>query len=176
MKHLGSKIIGYLCFLFKSVLANMFLSYLIPIINIIIICLLDTQSNNRNILTMSVINILIATNACYIASISSYYKINEKYNQIANYIKTFGLVISTVTFAISTYELQKNSFNISPIVYEGCAIITSILCVLLTIYAKLENLEIEKIVRKNEIENAYKIIEHSKETKSYNVNGNNYEV
>lgn len=163
-------------FFFTKVLSSMILSYVIPIINIVIIVLLSNEVSNNKIVVMNSINILIANNACYIASISSYYKINEKYNMISGYIKTLGLVISAVAFAISTYELQRNNFGISLIVYKICAVVTSILCIVLTVFAQLENVEIDKRIEKSQLEKAKDIIRKSEGKESFDLDGDNFQV
>lgn len=162
-------------FFIKNVLTNMILSYIIPVLNIVIIVLLSNGTRDKTV-TMNGVNILLANNACYIASISSYYKINEKYNTISGHIKTLGLVISAVAFAISTYELQRNNFNISVVVYEICAAATSLLCIVLTVYAQLENLEIDKRIEKSELERAKDIISRSEEKDSFDLDGDNFQV
>ena len=154
----------------------MILSYIITILNIVIIVLLSNGAINNKTVIMNGSNVLIANNACYIASISSYYKINEKYNIISGYIKTLGLVISTVAFAISTYELQQNNFSIPVVVYEVCAIITSSLCIILTVFAQLENVEIDKRIEKSELEKAKDIISKSETKGSFNLDGDNFQV
>lgn len=154
----------------------MIFSYIIPIVNIVIIVLLSNGATNNKTVIMNGINILIANNACYIASISSYYKINEKYNIISGHIKTLGLVISTVAFAISTYELQQNNFSISVVVYEVCAIITSFLCIILTVFAQLENVEIDKRIKKSVLEKAKDIISKSETKESFDLDGDNFQV
>lgn len=168
-------ILNSLVFFFRDVIANMFLAYLIPVINILIILFISSETND-NVLVMNIINILIATNACYMASISSYYRFKEKYNKCASYIKTIGIVISAVTFAISTYELQISAFSISLRVYNISAIISSVLCIILTIFAKLESVEIDKRVKKTEIEKAKELITSSEQKKTFNINGETFEV
>lgn len=163
-------------FFLTKVLSSMVLSYIIPIINIVIIVLLSNGVSNDKIVVMNGINILTANNACYIASISSYYKINEKYNMISGYIKTLGLVISAVAFAISTYELQRNNFGISVIVYEICAAVTSILCIILTVFVQLENVEIDKRIEKSQLERAKDIISRSGEKASFDLDGDHFQV
>lgn len=154
----------------------MFLAYLIPIINILIILFVNSNTNGNNVLVLNIINILIATNACYMASISSYYKFKEKYNKCASYIKTIGIVISAVTFAISTYELQINAFSIPLSVYNLSAAISSVLCIILTIFSKLESLEIDKRVKKTEIEKAKELISSSEQKEKFDINGEEFEV
>lgn len=175
MKHMRS-IFNYVAFFLKEVMMNMFLAYLVPIINILIILFVDRKTNSNNVLIMNVINILIATNACYMASIVSYYRFKEKYNKCASYIKTFGIVISAVTFAISTYELQINEFNMPVSVYNISAIISSVLCIIMTVFSKLESLEIEKRVDKSELEKAKKLISNSEQKDTFDIDGEKFEV
>lgn len=176
IKKFGSNSINYIKFFLKEVIANMFLAYLIPVINILIIVLLNEKPGCNNAMMMNIINILLATNACYMASISSYFKLKEKYNQCAGYIKTIGIVISVVTFAISTYELQIDSFKISLMVYMASAIMTSLLCIVLTIFSKLEALEVDKRIMKTEVEKARDLIANSENTKEYDIDGEKFEV
>lgn len=154
----------------------MIFSYIIPVINIVIIVLLSDVTGNNMIVIMNGINILIANNACYMASIASYYKINEKFNAVSGHVKTLGLVISAVTFAISTYELQRNLFYIPVIIYEISAVFTSILCIILTVFAQLEDVEINKRIEKSQLEKAKDIISKSEEKKSYDLDGDHFQV
>lgn len=172
----AKNIINCIVFFFKEVIMNMFLAYLIPLINILIILFVNKETNSNNVLIMNVINILIATNACYMASISSYYRIKEKYNKCAGYIKTFGIVISAVAFAISTYELQINNFNIPFNVYNVSAIISSALCIILTVFSKLESLEIDKRVEKSEMEKVKELIVNSEQKETFDIDGQKFEV
>ena len=163
-------------FLVCKVLGNMIFAYIIPVINILIVVFLNNEADKHIFTLMNGLNIFLATNACYIASISSYYKLNDKYNVIAGNIKTLGLIISVVTFAVSTYELQREQYNLPIELYYTVTIITSLFCIVLTVFAQLETSEIEKRVEQTEVEKAEKIIEQSKNKKEFEIDGENFKV
>lgn len=159
-----------------KVLGSMIFAYIIPVINILIIVLLNAEADKSVFTLMNVLNIFLATNACYIASISSYYKLNDKYNLPASNIKNLGLIISVVTFAFSTYELQRGQYYIPIGAYNIATVVTSFFCIILTVFAQMERAEIEKRVEQSEVEKAQKLIEQSKNKKNFDLDGENFKV
>lgn len=83
-----------------------FSSYLIPIINIMIILLV-----NNNIIekSQSILSIIWATNTCFIISIITTLKNNQKDRNICRQIVIGLLVISCVFFSIITYNIEINA-------------------------------------------------------------------
>lgn len=159
-----------------KVLGNMIFAYIIPVINILIVVFLNAGVDKSVFTLMNGLNIFLATNACYIASINCYYKLNEKYNVIANNIKVLGLIISVVTFTVSTYELQRNEYYLPIGIYNIVTIITSLICIILTVFSQLENVEVEKIIQLSEEEKAEKIIEQAKNKNEFQIDGENFTV
>lgn len=159
-----------------KVLGSMIFAYIIPVINILIIVLLNAEADKSVFALMNVLNIFLATNACYIASISSYYKLNDKYNSSASNIKNLGLIISVVAFAFSTYELQRGQYYFPIEFYNIATIVTSFFCIVLTVFAQMERAEIEKRVEQSEVEKAQKIIEQAKNKKNFDLDGENFRV
>lgn len=158
-----------------QVLGSLVLSYLIPLINIFIICCVESEINNKYI-EMNAINILLATNACFLAGVSSNYKINDKYNDIASFLKTLGLVVSTVAFAISTYELQNGVFAIHTSIYYVVAFLTTGIGVIMTFFSIIETSAFHKRYELGEVERAKKIIESSNQQNQYMINGDSFMV
>lgn len=159
-----------------DVISSMFLAYLIPIVNIVIIYFGNVDKDIDIIWKFNATNIILATNACYIASVLTQYKLKEKYNKYAGYIKTVGLVISTVFFAISTLELQIEKYTIPEWVYILVVVITSVFCVILCVFAQLESNEIDKKIEKSNYDKAIELINDSKKNESFEWNGENFQV
>lgn len=149
-----------------STVGNIIISYLIPILNIVIIYILK---NNNNLSIYNCLNILLATNSCCIIGISSYLKINKSYNDLYSILKNLGLGICLVSFGISTFEIESNSLGMMPIwFYKISTIISFIVAFILLIIAKKEEFDVNKTL--DEIE-AQRIVSKSKSLKEENIDG-----
>lgn len=92
-------------FIFKTIIW-IFYSYLIPVINIVIIVLVHNNIIEEKL--QAILSIVVATNTCFILSIITILKQSEKNREKSKDIATFILIISSVFFGIMTLILEIN--------------------------------------------------------------------
>lgn len=138
---------------FKSIV----MAYFLPIINIGLVLIISAENKDSY---YTIINIILATNVCFVMGITNYFKINTKYNGVNNFLRTITLVTCAVAFGISTYEIEMNNINRLPIYIYGVIAFASFMIVILLCWlSEKENTDSESVVS-----NAQKILNQKRMT------------
>ncbi|MBW9155513.1 hypothetical protein [Clostridium tagluense] len=150
----------------KKTLFWIVLSYLIPIINIVIIL---GVKKGQGVYWLGIVNIILATNACFIIGAMNYIYNSLKDRETANFLAFIGLAICIAAFGISTFEIEmKISGGIPQIFYNTSAILSFIICLILAYVSQKE-----EIVKKNYIQS---IIQKGKSADQTEINGQNFKL
>jgi hypothetical protein len=116
------------------------ISYLIPLINIGII------GGIRNELKadLSILSILLVTNACFITSLVF---LIDKKRELTNVLNTITLVVSIVLFAFSVAQIELSTVIFPLSIYELGAYLTLILSVFIGLVSKYDEVEASSLER-----------------------------
>ena len=113
-------------------------SFLIPLLNIGIIWGIQKDKFEINI---SILGIVIATNACFYTSLY-YFAFNKKKNRkLINTINLTAFTTTVVLFAISIIELEMKKSIFSIPLYKTTTLISFIVAVILALISKYDEVE-----------------------------------
>lgn len=132
---------------FKKTAIWMIISYIIPIINILIIYGMQRENFSFD---LNILNILLVTNACFITSLV--YLINNK-REITKVLNIVTLIIVVVLFSLSIVQIQNNTkiFNLD--IYRFGAFATFFISILFGLISKYDEVEAESKSRANKGKN-----------------------
>ena len=117
------------------------ISYLIPIINVAIIWGMKSEQFK---LDLSIISIIIVTNACFVTSLVY---LSDKKREITKILNITTLVITVVLFALSIVEIEQDK-QIFPLnIYKTGAFLTLGLSILFGLISKYDEVEAESTDR-----------------------------
>ena len=133
----------------------MIISYIIPIINVLIIYGIQRDDFTFN---LNIINIVLVTNACFITSLV--YLIDNK-REITKVLNIVTLIIVVVLFSFSIAQIEKQTTIFSLDIYKFGAFATLCLSILFGLISKYEEVEAESKARANK----------GKETKETTIGG-----
>ncbi|HDR7391540.1 hypothetical protein COM33_15610 [Bacillus toyonensis] len=149
---------------FKKTFIWILLSYLIPIINIFLILFIKGPH-----LTGSMLNIILATNACFIIGAFNLIYNTRRNRESTQALMLCGLVFCVLFFGILTYEIEMEQKNRLPLsIYKYCAAATFIISLILAFISKKDEVEDET--------NARSIVIESKNTSNVNIKGDNIDI
>lgn len=131
------------------------ISYIIPIINVLIIYGIRRENFEFD---LYIINIVLVTNACFITSLV--YLINNK-REITKVLNIITLIIVVVLFSFSIAQMEKATEIFSLDIYQIGALATLILSILFGLISKYDEVEAESKAR----------AEKGKSTKETNIGG-----
>lgn len=119
----------------------MIISYIIPIINVLIIWGMQRGDFSFN---LNIINIILVTNACFITSLV--YLIDNK-REITKVLNIVTLIIVVVLFSFSIAQIEKNTIIFSLDIYKIGAFVTLCLSILFGLISKYDEVEAESKTR-----------------------------
>lgn len=117
------------------------ISYIIPIINVLIILGMEREGK---IFDLNILNIILVTNACFITSLV--YLINEK-RDLVKVLNIVTLIIVVVLFSFSIVEIKQQRTIFSLKIYHYGAFITLFLSILFGLISKYDEVEGESKTR-----------------------------
>jgi len=123
---------------FSETIIWLIASYLIPLLNIGIICGIQKEKFEFNI---SIIGIIIATNACFYTSLYYLAFSNKKNRKLINTINITAFTTTVVLFAISIIEMEikKPLFTLS--LYKLTTFVSFIVAIILALISKYDEVE-----------------------------------
>ncbi|KAF2518938.1 hypothetical protein E0W68_06690 [Flavobacterium salilacus subsp. salilacus] len=137
----------------KETFVWLFFSYLIPLINIGIIWGIK-EKESEFAFTLSIISIIIVTNACLYTSLYFMTFSQSKKRKLLTMVNICAFVISIVTFSLVIVEIEKEMQIFSLALYRKIALITLIIAVLLGLISKYDE---EEAISQQSAEKASKI-------------------
>jgi hypothetical protein len=126
--------------IFSSVIFSIILTYIIPILNIFILVILKNSFSIEAIIDLNVINILLATNACFIVTGINLMYNNGKKRQVFFLGLIFILCIDLILFLISTLNAQGIKIDLSMETYRTLLFVIFLVAVLFFIIGKNDEL------------------------------------
>lgn len=134
------------------------LTYFIPIVNIGIIWAMRREEFG---LDLSILNIIIVTNACFLTSIFNFLHSSDKKRKLINMISIITYAISIVLFSISIIQIAMKSSIFEIDIYMSGTWITFIISLFLGLICKYDEVGAISINR----------AQKSKETKATEIEG-----
>jgi len=147
----------------KKSLIWLIISYIIPLLNILI---LWAMRKNDFTVDISVVSIIIATNSCIITSLLHLFYLNEKKREFTFVGSIICILVSVALYVLSLVqvELQNQFINIS--IYEWGAYLTLAFSILLILISKYDEVQAISEFKAKE----------SRNTSNTTVNGQNVKV
>lgn len=122
---------------FKKTAIWMIISYIIPIINILIIYGIKRDDFSFD---LNILNILLVTNACFITSLV--YLIDNK-REITKVLNIVTLIIVVVLFSLSIVQIEINTNIFGLDIYRLGAFATLFISILFGLISKYDEVEAE---------------------------------
>ena len=128
---------------FKRTSIWMIISYIIPIMNILIIY--GIQRDNFS-LKLNILNVILVTNACFITSLV--YLIDNK-REITKVVNIVTLIFVVVLFSFSMVQVEIDTIIFTLEIYKYGAFVTLCLSILFGLIRKYDEVEAESKARAN---------------------------
>jgi hypothetical protein len=147
----------------KKSLIWLIISYIIPLLNILILWAMRRSNFSIDI---TIITIIIATNSCIITSLLHLFYLKEKKREFTYAVSIICIIISVALYVLSLVQVELENSFIDQNVYEWGAFLTCAFSILLLLISKYDEIQVVSESKANE----------SKKNNSTNVDGQNVAI
>ncbi|OAD40672.1 hypothetical protein LPB303_16845 [Polaribacter atrinae] len=146
----------------KKSLIWLIISYIIPLLNILI---LWAMRKNDFTVDISVVSIIIATNSCIITSLLHLFYLNEKKREFTFVGSIICILISVALYVLSLVQVELQNQFIDISIYEWGAYLTLAFSILLILISKYDEVQAISEFKAKESRNTSKTTVNGKNVK-----------
>ena len=128
----------------KKTIIWLIISYIIPIINILIVWGLKKENFT---IDLNISSIILVTNTCFVTAVIHLMYLNDRRREFTNILNIITIIVTVGLFSLSIVQIEtKSNFFITEI-YKNGAYITLGFSIILGLISKYDEIEIQSIKR-----------------------------